>query len=117
MSFLKQPIITPDIAMFDDGLAVMTKDGKKVGHIATSLTKFWSPFRPLSLQWWVWFVIVWEDGTKERPVEEYEPWHYVKEMRDNKIIWEDNITYKLEWVPKHTVQSLYKKLNIKPEDF
>jgi hypothetical protein len=115
--FIKQPITSPDILMFDDGLAVMIRDGKQVGHIATSLSKFWSPFRPLSLQWWVWFIIVWEDGTKERSVEEYEPWCYVNEMRDGKITWEDDVTYSLEWVPKDKVQSLYKKLNIKSEDF
>ena len=116
MAILRQPKPDPDLAPFNEGLAMLKHDGKVVGHIATSVSKFWSPCSPLSLQWWVWSVIVWKDGTKERAIEDYAPWSYVNEMKNGKLSW-NNTSFDIEWLPVDKAKQLYKKLNIQSVDF
>ena len=41
---------------------------------------FWSPSRPLRWQWWVWYLIVWCDGSREPAEEDYPPWSAVEEI-------------------------------------
>jgi hypothetical protein len=116
MGILKQPEPDPELVPFNDGLAALKQGGKVVGHIATSVDKFWSPFSPLSLQWQIWSVIVWKDGTKERAIEDYAPWSYVKEMKNGKFSWNDAF-YEIEWLPLDKAKRVYKELNIQAEDF
>lgn len=116
MGILQQPKSDSDLAPFVDGLAVLKYNGKVVGHIATTVSKFWSPFSPLSLHWWVWSVIVWKDGTKERAIEDYEPWSYVKEMKGGKLSW-NGMVFDIEWLPKNKAKQQYIKLGIKSVDF
>jgi len=116
MKFIKEPKPDPSLEPFQDGLARITKNGKQVGYIATVLSKFWSPFSPLSRHWWVWSVIIWSDGSKERRIEDYAPWSYVNEMKNGQLEW-DNTIYEVEWVPSNEVARLRKELNIQPEDF
>ena len=77
----------PGLDAFDRGCLVLRRDGETVGHVATTLGTFWSPGRARTVQQWVWLVVVWADGKKERAVEDYPPWTYVREIWDGKFIW------------------------------
>lgn len=116
MKIIKEPKPDPSLTKFNDGLAILNNQGEVAGHIATSVGKFWSPFSPFSRQWWVWSVIVWKDGTKERALEDYPPWSYVKEMQGGKLSWNDK-TFSIEWLPPEKAKLKKKELDIKPEDF
>lgn len=116
MRILRQPEPEADLTPFYDGVAAIKQNGKVVGHIATSVSTFWSPFNPFSLNWWVWSVIVWADGTKETKLEDYAPWSYVEEMKHGRLEWDD-IIYDIEWLAPDKAQSKYKELNIQPDDF
>jgi len=116
VNLLKEPKPDPSLTPFHDGLAVLKNGEKVAGHIATSVSKFWSPFSPLARQWWVWSVIVWADGTKERAIEDYPPWSYVKEMQNGKLNW-NNESFDIEWLPSGEAKRVIKELNIKSEDF
>ncbi len=116
MSILKQPKTDPSLAPFHDGVAELKHEGKVVGHIATSVSKFWSPFSPLSLNWWVWSVIVWADGTKEQKLEDYAPWSYVNEMKNGKLEWHGTI-YSIEWLPPSKASAKREELGVHSEDF
>ena len=84
MRLLKPPDPDPDprAEPFRDGVAALIRDGAPAGHLVSTLTTFWSPSRPLHRQWWVWFVIIWADGCREPPQEDYPPWSVVSEMDD-----------------------------------
>lgn len=67
----------PELAAFDRGLGTLRVDGVLKGHLASVRTKLGFP----PDQWQVWFVIVWADGSKEPPFEDYGPgWHVVREL-------------------------------------
>ncbi len=116
MRILRQPKPDPALTPFYNGVAELKQNGKVVGHIATSVSKFWSPFRPFSLNWWVWSVIVWADGRKEQAIEDYSPWSYVKDMKNGKLEWNDT-NYDIQWLTPDRAKSKYKELNIQPDDF
>ncbi len=49
------------------GVAVLRRDGHVTGHVATTATTFWAPFGFwLRRQWWVWYIVVWTAGHRER---------------------------------------------------
>jgi hypothetical protein len=116
VSILRDPKPDSSLTPFHEGLAVLKHHGEIVGHIATSVGKFWSPFSPLSHQWWVWSVIVWADGTKERAIEDYPPWSYVKEMQKGKLNW-DKKSFDVKWLSASEANRMIKELNINSEDF
>jgi hypothetical protein len=116
MVLIKDPKPDPSLAPFHDGLAELKREGAVVGHIATSVSTFWSPFSPLSRQWWVWSVIVWSNGKKEPALEDYPSWSYVADMKNGKFQWE-NTSFDVEWLPRSEARRLREKLNIKAEDF
>jgi hypothetical protein len=119
----KRPEPDPTLDPFDDGLAVLYRDGAVAGHIATSLGTFWSPFQPFSRHWWVWAVVVWNDGTKERSEEDYAPWTFVADMTSGTYEWagptDDPRTgiYSIEWVPEEEARHVRDQLGIRREDF
>ena len=116
MHILRQPKSEPDLTPFFDGVAEIKLNGQVVGHIATSVSKFWSPFNPLSLNWWVWSAIVWADGKKEQGLEDYSPWSYVADMKNGKLNWQDT-TYDIQWLSSSQAKDKYKQLKLTPEDF
>jgi hypothetical protein len=67
---------------------------------------------------WVWLVVVWDDGVKERAVEDYPPWTYVTEMRAGYFDWEGHRAghYGIEWVPPEPAPAERERLDIRPED-
>jgi hypothetical protein len=118
-----EPDFGPDIERFRDGLAMLRRDGQTVGHVATSLGHFRTPFRPRKPQAWVWLVVVWADGTKERAVEDYPPWTYVTELGQGYFDWEGGRDrerggrYDVEWVRPELAGTERERLGIRSEDF
>lgn len=117
------PDVGPELEPFRDGLAVLVRDGRPVGHAATSLGHFRTPFAPRTPQPWVWLVVVWEDGTKEWSVEDYPPWSYVADMLDGYLDWQDGRDpqrfgrYEIEWVAPHLAHAERERLGIRAADF
>ena len=78
---IKPPEPDPRIQRFENGAAVLRSKGQLAGYVLSTVGTFWSPFRPLRRQWWIWFLVVWADGKRERPVEDYPPdWLTVDEL-------------------------------------
>lgn len=73
------------------------------------------------MQPWVWLVVVWADGTKERAVEDYPPWTYVREIWDGVFVWERPAPlggeYTVEWVPDHERDARWQELGITLDNF
>ncbi|WP_286929662.1 hypothetical protein [Aeromicrobium sp. UBA7512] len=109
-------VVPPDLAVFDGGLAVLSRDGEFAGHVASEVWSFVTPFAPRTKQPWVWFVIVWQSGEKETKIEEYPPWTYVAEMLDG-FIELDGDRYGIDWVAAELVPSERERIGIRPEDF
>lgn len=104
-----------------DGVGELRLDGELVGYVATSLSDFWSHSRPRHRQWWVWLIVVWADGTREYPCEDYPPWTYVTEMTAGYFIWESNGArdgrYEFAWLSATDAHVQRMRLGIRPEDF
>lgn len=67
----------PGLGAYDHGLGELRVDGQLRGYLASVRTKMILPRR----QWWVWLVIVWADGRRELPLEDYGPkWITVREL-------------------------------------
>lgn len=67
----------PELRAYDHGLGTLSVDGQFKGYLASVVTQMTFPSR----QPWPWFVVVWADGTKERPFEDYGPgWWTVREL-------------------------------------
>jgi hypothetical protein len=110
----------PALDIFDRGIAVLRRDDQVAGHVATTLSSMWSPSRPLSRQDWVWLLIVWADGDRERPVEDYPPWSIVREIQAGRLTWEDGDhagVYRVEWVPGDEREAAWRELGISLDDF
>jgi hypothetical protein len=115
-----EPDVGPDFEPFRDGLMVLTQGGRPVGHVATSLGHFRAPFAPLTPQPWIWLVVLWADGVKERAVEAYPPWSYVAEIRQGYLEWLGASRagrYQIEWVAPEHAHAERERLGIRPEDF
>lgn len=121
MPIVKPPDPDPSIEPFRGGVGVLTRDGEFAGHVATSVSEFWSPGRPRHRQWWVWLIVVWADRTRERSREDYPPWTYVAEMKDGYFAWEEGGArdgrYDFAWLPATEAQDQRERLGIKAEDF
>lgn len=48
-----QPQPEPDLRLFDGGLAMLLRDGVVVGHIASEVSGFVTPFAPRTRKPWV----------------------------------------------------------------
>lgn len=62
---------------YDHGLGELRVEGVLKGYLASVRTEMILPRQ----KWCVWFVIIWADGSKERPFEDYGPkWLTVREL-------------------------------------
>ena len=67
----------PELRSYDHGLGTLRVDGELKGYLASIVGKMRFP----SVQLWPWFVVVWADGAKENPFEDYGPsWWAVREL-------------------------------------
>lgn len=109
----------PALDVFDRGCLVLRRDGRVAGHIATTLSSFWSPSRPFTKQDWVWLVVVWSNGDRERPLEDYPPWTVVDEIRKGAFTWDEGDAhrgqYSAEWLPDGERQEQWAALGIDRE--
>jgi hypothetical protein len=111
----------PRLEAFDRSCFVLRRDGEVAGHVATTLSTFWSPGRPLTVQQWVWFVVVWADGQKQRSVEDYAPWTHVRDVWEGRFVWPDpgphGGEYAVERVPAAEREIRWAALGVTLDDF
>jgi hypothetical protein len=107
--------------VFDQGCLVLRRNGQKAGHVATALSTFWSPGRPFTMQDWVWFIVVWSNGERERSFEDYPPWTFVNEIQNGVFVWHDGNShsgeYSAEWLPDSERQEKWAELGVTLSDF
>jgi len=111
----------PALEVFDRGCLILRRDGVFAGHVATTLSSFWSPGRPFTMQQWVWYLVVWADGERERPQEDYPPWTTVDEIQNGGFLWLDDGPrggeYVAEWLPEPDARAQWDALGLTAEDF
>ena len=111
----------PDLAAFDRGCLALRRDGAIVGHVATTLGSFWSPGRLRTVQQWVWLVVVWADGAKERAEEDYPPWTWVREIWSGEFVWPGagprGGSYAVDWLADEAREAKWVELGITLADF
>ena len=119
---LKPPHPDPMLEPLRGGVAELLRDREVAGHVATQVTTFWAPFTfSLRRRWWVWYVVVWSDGQRERPEEDYPPWNVVRDMAAGRFVWDENDShrgeYSVEWLDDEDRQPTLDRLGIRPDDF
>jgi hypothetical protein len=110
----------PSLDIFDQGIAVLRRGDEIAGYVVTKLSTMWAPSPPFTRQDWVWLVIVWANGTRERPIEDYPPWTIVNEIQGGILSWGEGDhqgTYDVEWVPDSQRQEVRAVLGISRDDF
>lgn len=111
---LVPPPENPSLTPFDDGVAVLRFDGQVAGHVATTL----GYFRTLrKQQHWVWFVVVWTDGRREQPEEDYFPWTFVTEIQNGYFDAPDGVRYEATWVPEPDRERTWAELGLTHDQF
>lgn len=125
----------PDLAAFDHGLGSLQADGVLKGYLASVRTKLSFP----PGQWQLWFVIVWADGSKELPFEDYGPgWYAVRELNAGYLDhfgpstrWTKSILgypmhivdggepqkYEFAWLPPDEAAAKWHELGLTDRDF
>ncbi|MDT3318110.1 hypothetical protein Q9S71_14880 [Microbacterium sp. KSW4-11] len=86
MALIKRPHPDRSLDRFDRGAGVLSSEHGFEGHVFTARSSFWSPFSPLRLQWWIFYVVVWSDSVWEPVTEDYPPFTAVNEMKDGYLI-------------------------------
>lgn len=121
MGLIKPPKPDPALEVFDDGVGVLSQNGEIAGHVFTSRSWFWSPSTPLRKQWWVWYIVVWVDASRERSEEDYPPWTTVKQMQGGYLEWVSTDArqgrYDLQWLDEHAAGLVRERLKISATDF
>lgn len=110
----------PDLAPFNDGIAVLRRDGEVCGWVATSVGHFRSICWPLKRQTWVWFVVVWANGDRERSFEDYPPWTAVLELPEGTFNWDGaghEGDYQADWLPAEEASATREALGLTDADF
>lgn len=113
----------PDTSLdpFVDGLGVLSRDGFIAGHVATVRTEFHTLFSR-KMQWWIWSLVIWSDGTRERPEEDYPPWTSVTAMKNGYLdVLSQSAAragrYNVEWLSPDEARAGWAKLGISQADF
>lgn len=67
----------PTFGAYDRGVGTLSIDGELVGYLASRVLEMSFP----SQQRWLWFVVVWRDGSREPKFEDYGPaWWVAREL-------------------------------------
>lgn len=121
MPLIKPPHADPSLDLFDDGVGVLSTGGGDAGLVFTTRGCFWSPFS-LRQQWCIWYVVVWNDGTRERAVEDYPPFIAVDEMKRGRLAVDSERSarsgeYDLKWLNATDARAAREKCSITPDSF
>ena len=120
MPLIKPPNADPTLEPFEGGVGTLSQHGEIKGHVATTRSTFWSPSSPLRMQWWIWYFLVWEDGTRERSTEDYPPFTAVNEMTNGYLEVEGTARdgrYDFSWLSDEDAASVRTQNNITDADF
>jgi hypothetical protein len=72
----------PDLSPFDRAVGALSLDGQVVGHLASRVLEMRFPSRGP----WVWFVVVWLDGSRETKFEDFGPgWFWISELAEGRF--------------------------------
>lgn len=72
----------PELRAYDHGIGTLSVDGELHGYLASVVMRMTFP----SKQPWLWFLIIWLDGRREIPFEDYGPgWWTVRELDSGKL--------------------------------
>ena len=75
------------------------------------------------MQWWVWYVVIWADGSKERSTEVYSPeWNAVNQMKQGFLEWSSGEPardgmYRFKWLNSAEAESGWISLGVTLDDF
>jgi len=119
---LKPPHPDERLERFDRGIGVLSRDGRFEGHVATTLGRFWSPSSPLRWQPWVWYIVIWADGSREPSAEDYPPFATVDEIGSGRLEVVSSAAgrsgwYDFSWILGAEAETALNRLGITPEDF
>lgn len=123
----------PDLSQYHGGVGVLSIDGNVAGHLAAQVSKIMFPSRSP----WLWFIVVWPDGRKERSFDDYGPaWVTARELdagyleyytpstirksRIFKIRYEQTgirQRYDFEWLGPAAAATKWEELGLSTEDF
>ncbi len=125
----------PSLRAYDHGVGTLSVAGEVVGHLASVVGEMRVP----SCQPWPWFVVVWLDGTKENPFEDYGPgWYTVRELdagffdhhgpstsHEKRILGlrfryrmpGEPTVFDFEWLPPDVAARRWKELGLVDADF
>jgi hypothetical protein len=117
---IKDPHPEPRVDPFRGGVATLNHNGTLHGHLFSTVEWLWTPFSPLRKQWWVWYIVVWSDGTRDDPQEDYQPWIVVDEIDRGRYEVEDDPhagIYDVAWLPATDASRLRKEYGITDDSF
>ncbi|MBZ4485856.1 hypothetical protein LQ938_10260 [Microbacterium sp. cx-55] len=125
----------PQLRTYDRGLGTLRVEGEIEGYLASIVGKMRFP----SAQVWPWFVVVWIDGTKGDPFEDYGPhWWTVRELNAGYLQhYGRSVTsgqrffgkrfagsvagpprrFEFEWLPRAEAASKWQELGLVDTDF
>ena len=116
------PVPDASLDAFDGGVGVLSRDGVRAGHVATVRWQYHG-LLGRQLHWWIWYLVVWEDGTRERSQEDYAPYLAVQAMRAGYLdvdVARDPTRagrYDFAWLPPAEAAATRERLGIQDSDF
>lgn len=125
----------PELRAYDRGVGTLKVNGELKGYLACLLGEMSFPAN----QPWPWFVVVWLNGSREWPFEDYGPeWYTVRELdsgsfnfwepsktKKSRFLWWKTTTsvtgppcvYDFAWLPLEEARVKWEELGLKDEDF
>jgi hypothetical protein len=125
----------PELRAYDHGMGTLRVDGELKGYLASIVGRMRFPRD----EPWPWFVVVWADGQKENPFEDYGPsWWTVRELDagyfdhhersvpgEMRFLWwrikssrpGPECTFEFEWLPRDEAAAKWQELGLVDRDF
>lgn len=128
--------LDPTLACYDHRVATMSLDGEVRGYLACVVgahrTLTSAAMRP-----WPWFRVVWADGRREPPEEDYGPgWDLVRELDAGHLDYQDGPSqvrhgwlwdtwvrphsttrYAIDWLDPEESAAVWERLGLTDDDF
>ncbi|MFK4113116.1 hypothetical protein ACI2K6_00635 [Microbacterium sp. NPDC006705] len=120
---------------YDRRIGALVIEDQVVGHVASVVREMRFPSR----QRWLWFTVVWPDGSRELPFEDYGPgWHTVRELEagylayhlqstvhERRLLgrhwlsarWGASQTFGVRWLEGDVAARRWLELGLRDEDF